>query len=109
MNPDYPSKDVIDDARRKSIAKTIRLVGAEELKKLGEQIFASTSDPWHERYMRFISENAGAKFYHAKTDDCFEIIYCHPNNKGIWFYEQMGRGAIRPENLELIKKIVEKL
>lgn len=109
MNPDYPSKDVIDDARRKSISQTIRLVSTEELEKLGEQIFASTSDPWYERYMHFISDNAGAKFYHAKTSDRFEIIYCHPNNKGIWFYEGMGRGVIRPENLELIKKIVETL
>jgi hypothetical protein len=109
MNPEYPSKDVIDDARRKSISQSIRLVSVEELKKLGEQIFASTSDPWYEKYMRFIADNAGAKFYYAKTTDRFEIIYCHPNNKGIWFFEGMGRGVIRPKNLELIKKIVETL
>lgn len=108
MNPEYPSKDVIDEARRKSISQSIRLISVEELKALAVKNFPS-ADPWQEKFLRFIAENEGAKFYHAKTSDRFEIVYCHPDHKGIWFFEEMGKGLIRPENLELIKKIVEKL
>lgn len=108
MNPEYPSKEVVDEARLASISKSIRLVSVEEMKSVCDRHF-SANDPWHEKFSRFISDNAGAKFYHAKVSFHVELVYCYPNNKGIWFYEDLGKGPIQPEHLEMIKNIVEKL
>ena len=109
MNPERPSKDVIDEARRKSITQTIRTINVEELKDLGERLFPSASDPWRDKYFRFIAENAGTKFYHAETSDRFEIVYSPAANKGIWILGDLGKGRLQAEGLELMKKIVEGL
>ena len=38
----------LDKERRKAIAKSIRIISVEELKKLGEEIFHYADDPWCE-------------------------------------------------------------
>src|SRR5437016_11161484 len=66
----------LDKERRKAIAKSIRTINVEELKKLGEEIFRYADDPWRETFFRFIAENAGATFHHAATSDGVNILYC---------------------------------
>src|SRR5438477_1127890 len=72
----------ITKARRKAIAESIRTISVEELKALGEELFPLMDNPWREKFFGFITENAGATFYHATTHDRVQIIYCHAKEKG---------------------------
>ncbi|HVJ46902.1 MAG TPA: hypothetical protein VM511_10985 [Luteolibacter sp.] len=109
MYDEQPSPEEVNEARRRSILKTIRVMGVEELKEFANHIFKTVSDPWYEKYMAFIGENAGSKMYYAKTSDHFEIIYCPEKNAGIWILEELGKGRLREDSLERLKKIVESL
>ena len=42
----------IDIARRKAIAKSIRIISVEELKKLGEEMFDYPDRPWRETFFQ---------------------------------------------------------
>src|SRR5512132_1848967 len=59
--------EAIDNERRKAIAKSIRIISVEELKKLGEEIFDSPDRPWRQTFLSLIAENPGATFYHASV------------------------------------------
>ena len=50
--------------RRKAIAKSIRTVEAEEIRKIGEEIFHYADDPRRHAFFQFIAENPGATFHH---------------------------------------------
>ena len=41
----FEDAEAIDNERRKAIAKSIRIISVEELKKLGEEIFDSPDRP----------------------------------------------------------------
>jgi hypothetical protein len=47
----------LNKERRKAIAKSIRTISVEELKKLGGELFHYAEDPWRETFFRFIAEN----------------------------------------------------
>jgi len=51
-----------DKERRKAIAKSIRIISIEELKKLGEEIFDEPDRPWRDTFLQLIAENPGAEF-----------------------------------------------
>ena len=97
----------ITKARRKAIAESIRTISVEELKALGEQLFPLMDNPWREKFLGFITENAGATFYHATTHDRVQIIYCHAKGKGMWFVPGTGMGPMQPKGLGILKQIVE--
>ena len=85
----------LDKERRKAIAKSIRTISAEELKKLGEEIFHYADDPWRETFFRFIAENAGATFHHAITSDGVNIVYCRDKTKGCGSCPEAAWGRCR--------------
>jgi hypothetical protein len=93
--------------RRKAIAKSIRTVEAEELKKIGEEIFRYAEDPWREAFFRFIAENPGATFHHAVTSDNVNIIYCRDKNKGMWFLPGSGMGPLQARGKRVMKEMIE--
>jgi hypothetical protein len=93
--------------RRKAIAKSIRTVEAEELKKIGEEIFRYAEDPWREAFFRFIAENPGATFHHAVTSDNVNIIYCRDKDKGMWFLPGSGMGPLQARGKKMMKEIIE--
>jgi hypothetical protein len=109
MYDEQPSHEQLTESRRQSIKKTIRVMSVEELKEFANRMFKTVSDPWYDKYLTFVGENAGSKMYYAKTADRFEVIYCPDKNAGIWVFEELGKGRLRGENLELLKKIVEEL
>ena len=88
--------ETLDEDRRKAIAKTIRNISVEELKKLGEGLFKYADDPWREAFFRFIADNAGATFQHAVTSDGVNILYCRDKDKGIWFLPGSRRRGMVP-------------
>jgi hypothetical protein len=104
---DTVNMEEITKARRKAIAESIRTISAEELKALGEKLFPGVDHPWREKFFAFINENPGATFHHATAHDGVQIIYCHAEDKGMWFLPGTGMGPMQPKGRAILKKIVE--
>ena len=49
--------EAITEERRKSIAKSIRSISPEELKKIGEEIFRFADVPWRRAFFGFTAEH----------------------------------------------------
>jgi hypothetical protein len=96
----------LDKERRKAIAKSIRTISAEELKKLGGELFRYAVDPWRETFFRFIAENAGATFHHAVASDGVNFVYCRDQDKGIWFLPGSGMGPLQATGRKIMKEII---
>ena len=105
--PDNQSMDEITEARRKSIAETIKTISVEELKGLGEGLFPYHDHPWRAKFFDFIAENSGATFHHAVTHDRVHIIYCQGVDKGMWFTPGSGMGPLQAKGLKILKEMVE--
>jgi hypothetical protein len=73
--------DSINEARRKAIAKSLRTISIEELKKLGEQLFDSPDHPWREKFFQLIAENPAAAFYHADAGEGVIFLYDRDQTK----------------------------
>ena len=97
----------LNKERRKAIAKSIRPISAEELKKLGEEIFQYVDDPWRETFVGFIVENRGSTFHHALTSDGVNIVYCRDKDKGMWFLPGTGKGPLQPRGRQIMKEMIE--
>ena len=93
--------------RRKAIAKSIRTVDTEELKKIGEEIFHYAEDPWRDVFFRFIAENPGATFYHAVTNDNVNIVYCRDKDKGMWFLPGSGIGPLQVRGKKIMNEMMQ--
>jgi hypothetical protein len=98
----------ITEGRRKSIAATIKPIGVDEVKKIGEELFPFFDDPWREIFFEFLKENTGCTFHHANASDTVQILYCRDKNRGIWFMPHVGLGPLQPKGLAIMKDIVEK-
>ncbi len=96
----------LDKERRKAIAKSIRTINVEELKKLGEEIFRYADDPWRQTFFRFIAENAGATFHLAITSDGVNILYCRDQDKGMWFLPGSGMGPLQARGRQIMKEMI---
>jgi hypothetical protein len=107
MPSEIPNMDELTNERRKAIAATIKPIGIEELKALGEGLFPYSDHPWREKFFTFLSENSGATFQHAVTDDRIHIIYCHAKDRGMWFLAGSGMGPLQAKGLKILKEIVE--
>jgi hypothetical protein len=70
--------------RRKAIAKSIRTISVEELKKLAGELFRYADDPWRETFFRFIAENPGANFSSrgCLEGDCLRKVELHFGARG---------------------------
>jgi hypothetical protein len=99
--------EAITRDRRNAMAKSIRTVSVEELKKMGEGLFRFADDPWREAYFRFIAENSGATVHHAVTNDNVNILYCRDKDKGMWFLAGTGMGPLQATGRQAMKEIIE--
>ena len=70
----FANVETINTERRKAIAKSIRIISIEELRKLGEEIFDSPDRPWRQTFLSLIAENPGG---HSIT---------HPQAKASFFF-----------------------
>ena len=58
----FEDAEAIDNERRKAIAKSIRIISVEELKKLGEEIFDSPDRPWRQTFLSVALKIRVARF-----------------------------------------------
>jgi hypothetical protein len=96
----------LNKERRKAIAKTIRTVSSEELKKIGNEIFHYAEDPWRDAFFKFIDENPGATFHHAVTSDGVNLIYCRNKDKGMWFLPGSGMGPLQERGRKIMQEMI---
>src|SRR5436305_7140874 len=98
--------ETLDKERRTAIAKSIRTISVEELKKLGGEVFHYADDPWRETFFRFIAENAGATFHHAITSDGVNILYCRDQDNGMWFLPGSGMGPLQATGRQFLMELI---
>jgi hypothetical protein len=96
----------IDKERRKAIAKSIRIISVEELKKLGEEIFDSPDRPWRETFLQLITESPGCTFYHGSAGEGLIVLYCPDANKGLWYLPGSGIGPLSEGDRQLMKEVI---
>jgi hypothetical protein len=96
----------LDKERRKALAKSVRTISVDELKKLGGELFRYADDPWRETFFRFIAENAGATFHHAVASDGVNFVYCRDQDRGIWFLPGSGMGPLQATGRKVMKEII---
>ena len=103
----FEDAEAIDDDRRKAIAKSIRIISVEELKKLGEEIFDSPDRPWRQTFLSLIAENLGGTFYHASAGGGVIFLYSRDNDKGLWYLRGSGVGPLSVAGRQLMRKAIE--
>jgi hypothetical protein len=98
--------EAINQERRKAIAKSIRSISVEELKKLGEEIFDDPGRPWREEFVQFIAQNPGATFHHADAGEGVIFLYCRDVDKGLWYLPGSGLGPLSEGGRQLMKEAI---
>ena len=102
----FEDAEAIDNERRKAIAKSIRIISVEELKKLGEEIFDSPDRPWREAFLSVVTENPGATFYQASAGEGMILLYSSDNDKGLWYLPGSGLGPLPEGGRQLMKEAI---
>ena len=102
----FEDAEAIDNERRKAIAKSIRIISVEELRKLGEEIFDEPDRPWRQTFLSLIAENPGATFYHASAGEGVIFLYSRDGDKGLWCLPGSGIGSLSDGGRQLMKKAI---
>jgi hypothetical protein len=98
--------ETINTERCKAIAKSIRPISVEELKKLGEEIFDSPDRPWRQTFLRLIEENPGGTFHHADAGEGVIFLYCRDGDKGLWYLPGSGLGPLSDAGRQMMKEAI---
>ena len=102
----FEDAEAIDNERRKAIAKSIRIISVEELKKLGEEIFDSSDRPWRQTFLSLIEENPGGTFHHADAGEGVIFLYCRDVDKGLWYLPGSGIGPLSQGGRQMMKEAI---
>jgi hypothetical protein len=102
----FENAEAIDNERRKAIAKSIRTISGEELKKLGEEMFDDPDRPWRQTFLQFIAEHPGATFDHASAGEGVIFVYSRDADKGLWYLPGSGLGPLSAGARRLMKEAI---
>ena len=102
----FEDAEAIDNERRKAIAKSIRIISVEELRKLGEELFDSPDRPWRQTFLSLIAENPGATFHHASAGESLIFLYIRDKDKGLWYLPGSGIGPLSDGGRRLMKEAI---
>ena len=102
----FEDAETIDNERRKAIAKSIRIISVEELRKLGEEIFDESDRPWRQTFLSVVTENPGAAFYHASAGEGVIFLYSRDNDRGLWYLPGSGIGLLSDGGRQLMKEAI---
>ena len=103
----FEDAEAIDEERRKAIAKSIRIISVEELKKLGEEMFDDPDRPWLQTFLQFIADHQGATFYQASAGEGVIFVYSRDGDKGLWYLPGSGLGPLSVGGRQLMKEATE--
>ena len=102
----FEDLDATDNERRKAIAKSIRIISVEELKKLGEEMFDEPDRPWRLTFLQFIADHPVATFYHASAGEGVIFVYSLDGDKGLWYLPGSGVGPLSEAGLQMMKEAI---
>ena len=102
----FDIKEVME-SRRHSLEESLNTISVAALKSLTEELFPSFDHPWLEKFSEVVCDPASGTFHHAMADDRVQVLYCHDKNIGIWFIPGSGKGPLQPNQLEIMREIVE--
>src|SRR5205823_12601156 len=102
----FEDAEAIDNDRRRAIAKSIRIISVEELKKRGEEIFDSPDRPWRQTFLSVVYENSGGTFYHASAGEGVIVLYSRDDDKGLWYLPGSGMGPWSEGGRQLMRKAI---
>ena len=102
----FEDAEAIDNERRKAIAKSIRVISLEELKKLGEEMFDDPDRPWRQTASQFVAEHPGGTFYHADAGQGVIFLYSRDRDKGLWYLPGSGLGPLSEAGRQLMKEAI---
>ena len=102
----FEDAEAIDNERRRAIAKSIRIISVEELRKLGEEIFDEPDRPWRQTFLSLIAENPGATFYRASAGEGVIFLYSRDNDKGLWYLPGSGLGPLSQGARQMMKEAI---
>ena len=103
----FEDVEAIDNERRKAIAKSIRIISVEELRKLGEEMFDEPDRPWRQAFLSFIAEHPGAIFHHASAGGGVIFVYSRDGDKGLWYLPGSGIGPLSVGGRQIMKEAIE--
>ena len=98
--------ETINKERRKAIAKSIRIISVEELRKLGEEIFDEPDRPWRQTFFEFITEHPGTTFHHADAGEGVIFLYSRDADKGLWYLRGSGIGPLSVAGRQMMKEAI---
>lgn len=102
----FEDAQAIDKDRRQAIAKSIRIITVEELRKLGEEMFHDPDRPWRQMFLEFIAEHRGATFHHASAGEGVVVVYSRDGDKGLWYLPGSGLGPLSEDGRQLMKEAI---
>jgi hypothetical protein len=102
----FEDAEAIDKERRNTIAKSIRIISVEELKKLGEEIFDSPDRPWRQAFLQLIEEHPGGTFHYADAGQGVIFLYSRDGDKGLWYLPGSGLGPLSEGGRQLMKEAI---
>jgi hypothetical protein len=103
----FEDLDAIDRERQKAIAKSIRIINVEELRKLGEEMFDEPDRPWRQAFLQFIAEHQGATFHQASAGKGVIFLYSRDGDKGLWYLPGSGLGPLSEGGRRIMKEAIE--
>jgi hypothetical protein len=107
MEPENLNINEIMESRRHAVEESLRIISVDELKGLSDELFPYADHPWLETFLNVVSDPTSGTFHYAVTDDRIQILYCHDKEIGMWFVRGSGKGPLEPEELNIMKEIVE--
>jgi hypothetical protein len=99
-------KEVME-SRRHAVEESLNTISVADLKALTDELFPYADHPWLEKFSKVVNDSASGTFHHAVVDDCVHVLYCHDKTIGMWFIRGSGMGPLQPEQLMIMKEIVE--
>jgi len=100
--------ETLHDQRRKAIARSLRVISVEELRKLGEEVFHDADEPWREEFFRLLAEKPTPTVHHAVINDGVVLLYCRDKDKGLWYLAGSGKGPLPANGRQMMKEAIER-
>ncbi|MEO7933929.1 MAG: hypothetical protein ABIT76_12295 [Chthoniobacterales bacterium] len=108
MEPENLNIEEIMKSRRHSVEESLTTISVAELKMLTDELFPFNDHPWLEKFLTVIHDPASGTFHHAVVDNRVDVLYCHNKDIGMWFIPGSGKGPLQPEQLKIMREIVER-
>ena len=97
----------IMESRRHAVEDSLHTISVVELKALTDELFPDVTHPWLEKFSEVVNDPASGTFHHAIVDEYVHVLYCHDTNIGMWFIRGSGKGPLQPQELKIMREIVE--